>query len=121
MPSMSNHFITKSMKATSFDYDTDAHPDPQEVHDLFEWLDDNLTEFHTFPPTPLVLITDFSTITFKDTSQAIIQSVYINDWIGLTEKVNPYSQEQPAEVMIHQTSRAGYTYFKLMAQRQKKH
>ena len=120
MATMSNYFVTKSMEATSFDYDRDAHPDPQETHNLFEWLDDNVSEFTTFPQNHFILLTDFSTVTFKDTSQVIIQSVYINDWIRLTEKVNPYSQERPAEVMIHQTSRASYTYFKLMAQRQKR-
>ena len=30
MPSMSNHFITKSMEATSFDYDRDTYPGPPE-------------------------------------------------------------------------------------------
>ena len=92
MATMSNYFVTKSMEATSFDYDRDAHPDPQETHNLFEWLDDNVSEFTTFPQNHFILLTDFSTVTFKDTSQVIIQSVYINDWIRLTEKVNPYSQ-----------------------------
>ena len=43
-----------------------------------------MAEFTTFPPNHSVLITDFSTLTFNDTSQF----VYINDWVRLAEVIN---------------------------------
>ena len=113
---LTQQFIQKSREATAFDWDLEEYPDPTGVEDLFKWLRQKLTGFDVIPPQDLFFPgARFLNIHFNDNSHLSIRHNPLLDEVKLTEGTSQYPADRPATLMVHQDSRAGYTYFKQTA------
>ena len=116
---MSQRFIKESHEATSFDWDKNSYPAPEQVEELFNWLDENAAKVNTLPAAHGHPAHRTTIVEFNDDSSVTIRTNILSDYIDITEGTDEHPAQRPYRAIIHRNSRPAYTYFNHIMHKQR--